>query len=57
MWVNFQDVWFVKMLWVEVVFDVVENLVAVWCKVCRKIEHKEIVGSQVGFTWKTIIEG
>jgi len=45
------------MLWVEIVFDVVENLVAVWCKVCRKIEHKEIVGSQVGFTWKTMIEG
>jgi len=35
------------MLWVEVVFDVVENIVIIWCKVCRKIEQKEIVGSKV----------
>jgi hypothetical protein len=45
MWVSSKMFCFVKMRWVEVVFDVVENLMVVWCKVCRKIEYKEIVGS------------
>lgn len=37
---EFHDVWFVKMLWVETIFDANGNLSIVRCKVYIKIERK-----------------
>jgi hypothetical protein len=37
---KFQDVWFVKMPWVEIIFDANGNLSIVRCKVYTKIERK-----------------
>jgi hypothetical protein len=37
---KFQDVWFMKMPWVETIFDANGNLSIVRCKVYTKIERK-----------------
>jgi len=38
---KYQDFWFLKMPWVEAIFDVKENLMIIQCKLCTKIKCKE----------------
>ncbi len=38
---KFQDVWFMKMPWAEIIFYAPGNLSVVRCKVCIKIEIKD----------------
>jgi hypothetical protein len=38
---KYQDFWFLKMPWVEAIFDINEDLIIIQCKIFTKIKRKE----------------
>ncbi len=53
---KFQNVWALKMPWVEPIFSEARMVTSVKCCVCSKIEKNTRFWCKVGFHWESCME-